>query len=294
MKKVSKRKESTWFIHIIFAVYMLICIVPFLLLVAVSFSNENDVLTYGYSLIPKNFTTEAYKYILSDLSTLLRAYGVTGVYAIGGAVLSIVIMAAMGYTLARPHFIFKKFLSIVLIITMFFNGGLVPTYIINTQVFHLGNSMWIYILNGMVAAYTVFVFRTFFAQLPVSLIEAAELDGASELQVLTQVIVPLSTAVIATYTFMGVVSRWNDFTVTMYYIQDTKLYTLQYLLQQILNEATFLNELKKTMPISDMVAVPSETLKYAMCVLASGPMLVIFPFFQKYFSKGMVAGAVKG
>lgn len=294
MKKVSKRKESTWFIHIIFAVYMLICIVPFLLLVAVSFSNENDVLTYGYSLIPKNFTAEAYKYILSDLSTLLRAYGVTAVYAIGGAVLSIVVMAAMGYTLARPHFIFKKFLSIVLIITMFFNGGLVPTYIINTQVFHLGNSMWIYILNGMVAAYTVFVFRTFFAQLPVSLIEAAELDGASELQVLTQVIVPLSTAVIATYTFMGVVSRWNDFTVTMYYIQDTKLYTLQYLLQQILNEATFLNELKKTMPISDMVAVPSETLKYAMCVLASGPMLVIFPFFQKYFSKGMVAGAVKG
>ncbi|MBP3627478.1 MAG: carbohydrate ABC transporter permease [Clostridia bacterium] len=273
---------------------MLLCIIPFLLLVSISFSNENDILTFGFKLIPQHFTFEAYKYILSDFMTLLRAYGVTAVSAFGGAALSITIMAAMGYTLARPHFIFKKFLSIVLIITMFFSGGLVPSYIINTQVFHLGNSMWIYLLHGLVSAYTVFVFRTFFAQIPSSLIEAAELDGASEVQVLTQVIIPLSTAVLATYTFMQVVSRWNDFTVTMYYIQDTKLYTLQYMLQQILNEAKFLNELKKTMPISNTVAVPSETLKYAMCVLASGPMLCIFPFFQRYFSKGMVVGAVKG
>ncbi|MBQ9965882.1 MAG: carbohydrate ABC transporter permease [Clostridia bacterium] len=295
MKKImSKREPKPIFSHLFFIAYMLICIIPFLLLVSISFSNENDVLNKGFSLIPENFTTEAYTHILSDITTLLRAYGVTAISAFGGAILSITVMAALGYTLARPHFIFKKFLSIVLIITMFFHGGLVPSYIINTQVFHLGNSIWIYLVNGMVSAYTVFVFRTFFAQIPTSLIEAAELDGASEMQLLTKVILPLSTAVIATYTFMQIVARWNDFSVTMYYIQDTELYTLQYLLQQILNEAKFLAELKKTMPLGDMTAIPSETLKYAMCVLASAPMLFVFPFFQRYFSKGMVVGAVKG
>ncbi len=297
-KKFSKREDNVWYVHLFFALYMALCILPFLLVVAISFSNEDDVLRYGFSLIPQNFTTTAYEYILGDVTTLLRAYGVTIVYAFGGAMLGIIHMAALGYALSRPHFIFRKFLNIYLLITMFFNGGLIPTYILNTQVYHLGDSMWIYLLPGLVSAYNVFVFRTFFSQIPSSLIEAAELDGASEMQLLTQVILPLSKPVIATYTFTGIVARWNDFTTSMYYIQNEKLYTLQYLLQLMLNEARFLESMKAQMPnLSEMdtiANIPTETLKYAMCVLASAPMLFLFPFFQRYFSKGVTLGAVKG
>lgn len=298
MKRFSKREDSNWYAHLFFAIYMALCILPFLLVVAISFSNEDDVLRYGFSLIPQNFTTVAYEYILGDLTTLLRAYGVTIIYAFGGAALGILHMAAMGYSLSRPHFIFRKFLNIYLLITMFFNGGLIPTYILNTQVYHLGDSMLIYLLPGLVSAYNVFVFRTFFSQIPSSLIEAAELDGASELQLLTKVIIPLSTPVIATYTFTGIVARWNDFTVSMYYIQNTKLYTLQYLLQLMLNEARFLESMKSQMPLlselQTVSSIPTETLKYAMCVLASAPMLFLFPFFQRFFAKGVTLGAVKG
>ena len=128
-----------------------------------------------------------------------------------------------------------------------------------------------------------------------SLVESATLDGASELQILTRITLPLSKPVIATFSFMGMITRWNQFEPSLYYIRDKSLYTLQFLLQQVLNEAEFLKQAMKEMPEAmTNVALPSETLKFAICVLAAGPMICVFPFFQKYFSKGMVVGAVKG
>ncbi len=281
--------------HFLLLVYSLLCIVPFILIVSASFSKESDVLENGFKFLPEHFTTEAYTYVFDNASAIIRSYAVTIVYAFGGAALAILIMTGMGYSLSRKFFIFKKPVSWLLIFTMFFHGGLIPSYIIRTQVYHLGNTIWIYLVDALVAAYTVFVFRTFFSQLPESLFEAAELDGASEFQILRNVVIPLSTPVLATYTFRDVVIRWNDFSVTMYYVQDPKLYTVQYLLQQILNEAQYLATLKQVMP--DAVAgvdLPSETLKYAMCVVISTAMFFVFPFFQRYFSKGMVVGSVKG
>ena len=293
MNKKLNRKPI--FSHLILTLYGLLCIVPFILILSTSFSNENDVLEKGFSFLPQNFTTIAYKYVFKNAEAIFRAYGVTIIYAFGGAVLAILLMTGLGYSLSREFFILRKPVSWILIFTMFFNGGLIPNYIIRTQVYHLGNTIWVYLLDAAVTAYTVFVFRTFFSQVPKSLIEAAELDGASEFQVLRHVMLPLSTAVLATYTFMQIVIRWNDFGVTMYYIQDTNLYSLQYMLQQILNELQYLNTLKQVMPSAVAgVELPSETLKYAMCIVISTPMFFVFPFFQKYFSKGMVVGSVKG
>lgn len=294
---MKKRKIINYksFIHLFFIIYSLLCIVPFWLIVSISLSKESDIMVKGFSIIPENFTTEAYSYVFNDASTLWQAYIVTAIYAVLGTIISVVVMAMFGYALSRQHYVLKKFLIFYTLITMLFNGGLVPSYVINTQIFGLQNNIAIYLVTGMVTGYTVFVFRTFFAQIPTSLIEAASIDGAKELQILTKIIVPLSKPVLATFTFTGVVQRWNDFETSMYYIQDQKLYTLQYLLQNILNEAAFLNQLKNQLSaFSDMIVVPSETLKYAMCVLAAGPMVIIFPLFQKYFSKGMVVGAVKG
>lgn len=282
-------------IHIFFILYSLLCILPFVLILSISFSNENDIINNGFALIPQHFSTDAYKQIFGNPSSLLQAYLVTIVYAVGGTLLKTLIEAMMGYVLSRDACAFKKPLNAMLVITMFFNGGIIPSYIINTQWFHLGDSIWIYLLSGLMTAYNVFVFRTFFSTIPKSLIESAMLDGASELNVLRIIVIPLSKPVLATFSFMSLIAKWNDYNVSMYYITEPKLYTLQYMLQNILNEAEFLKSLKESMPgLADAVAIPSETLKYAMCILAAGPMVIVFPAFQKYFAKGMVVGAVKG
>lgn len=293
---MNKKKFSyKAFVHLFFVLYGLICIVPFLLIVSISLSNETDIVNKGFSLIPEHFSGAAYSQIFQNPSSLLNAYGVTLLNAVAGTALAIIMQAMLGYVLSRDTCAFKKPINIMLVITMFFSGGLIPSYVVNTQVFHLGDTIWIYIVSGCMSAYNVFVFRTFFSTIPKSLIESAQLDGATEMQMLAKITVPLSKPVLATFTFTGMLARWNDYSVPMYYITNDKLYNLQYLLQQILNEAAFLKQLQDSMPqLANAVAIPSETLKFAMCVLAAGPMVLVFPFFQKYFAKGMVVGAVKG
>ncbi len=293
MKK--KRAPFKIFVHCYFVLYALVCIVPFILLIAISFTEESVIKDGGYSLIPKVFSTAAYQYVFRDPSSLIRAYGVTIISAFGGTLIGVVLMAALGYVLSREIFLFKKGVNVYLLITMLFSGGIVPSYIINTRYLHLNNNIGVYLALNIFSAYTVFVFRTFFKGISVSLVEAAEIDGATELAIMGRVILPMSKAVLAAMSFTSIVSRWNDFEVPLYYITKSRLYNLQYLLQQILNEAEFLEQLKKTMVGVDIIGdIPTETLKFAMCILAAGPVLFLFPFFQKYFSKGMIVGSVKG
>ncbi len=281
-------------IHIFFIFTTIISVLPFILIISISFSNETDIVNYGFRFIPKEITTVAYKFVFGNGSKVVKAYLVTAFYAVLGSALSVVLMAMIAYPLSRDGFKFKKPLTIFLTVTMFLSGGLIPSYVINTQVFHLGNKLMMYLLYGLISAYTVFVFRTFFKSIPESLTEAACIDGASEAKILYKIIIPLSVPVLMTFGFANLVSRWNDYTVSMYYMQDENLYTLQFLLQNLLNEVEYLRQMKYAMPQLVNVATPSETLKFAMCVVAAGPMVIIFPFFQKYFSKGMMLGAVKG
>ena len=281
-------------IHIFFIFTTIISVLPFILIISISFSNETDIVNYGFRFIPKEITTVAYKFVFGNGAKVVKAYLVTAFYAVLGSALSVVLMAMIAYPLSREGFKFKKPLTIFLTVTMFLSGGLIPSYVINTQVFHLGNKLMMYLLYGLISAYTVFVFRTFFKSIPESLTEAACIDGASEAKILYKIIIPLSVPVLMTFGFANLVSRWNDYTVSMYYMQDENLYTLQFLLQNLLNEVEYLRQMKYAMPQLVNVATPSETLKFAMCVVAAGPMVIIFPFFQKYFSKGMMLGAVKG
>lgn len=293
-KKKKRVKPFNALIHCFFVLYSLICIVPFLLLISISFTDENTVRDGGYSLIPKLFSTEAYEYIFRDVSSLINAYGVTIFCAVVGTLVGIILMSLAGYVLARKIFICKKGVTAFFLITMIFHGGIIPSYIINTQVLHLNNNLLAYALIGVCSAYTIFIFRTFFLGLPDALIESAEIDGATEIQIFTRIVIPMSTPVYATMAFTNMLNHWNNVSVPLYYMTDSKLYNLQFLLQQILNEAKFLEQLAKTMSIEGVTTMPTETLKYAMCILATGPMMFAFPFFQKYFSKGMVVGSVKG
>ena len=226
---------------------------------------------------------------------LLQSYRVTISFTVIGTVLAVLIMGMMAYPLSRPNYKFRKLVTFVVFFTMLFGGGLVPSYLVNVRYLHLDNKLWIYILPSLVSAWNIIIIRTNYAQLPKELIESAKIDGANELYICFRIIMPLSKPVLATIGFFFFVNKWNDWMTAVIYINKPNLYSLQYLLQRILREAEFLKQMAEENQVVEQGAVyPTESFRFAMALLAAGPVLVIFPFFQKYFSKGMTIGAVKG
>ncbi len=294
MAKKRTLKKHKWGVNIVLIILTLIFVLPMFTIIGVSFSNENDVVRYGYKLIPLHFDTTAYKLLFKNFGSIIRAYGVTIYGSVIGTFLSLLLMSTAGYALSRKEFRFRKFFTYYFLITMIFSGGLVPTYIINTKYLGLMNNMLVYVVTGLVAAYNIFIFRTFFQQIPVSLIEAAKIDGASERKIFTSIIFPMSKACFASLGFMTLLSRWNDFTVPMYYINDRTMYNIQYYLQMVIKESNFLKQALEMAGSNDSVNIPTETLKFAVCVIGALPAAILFPYFQKYFAKGMVIGSVKG
>ncbi len=270
-------------------------VIPLLLMISISFTQESLITEFGYQLIPQKWVLDAYKEVFKNPTQIIDSYTVTIAYSILSTALAVLVQTLMAYPLARSNFRSKKFITIYLMITMFFSGGLVPSYILNTQYLRLGNSFWIYIFPSLMSAWNVILFKTYFKGLPESLVEAAKLDGASEFQVYYKIIMPLSTPIIACIAFTFLLGRWNDWNTSLLYIRNNKLYSLQYLLQRLMNEADFVTKMSGTAN-EGLVGkeLPTESMRYATAVIAAGPMMVVFPFFQKYFAKGLVVGSVKG
>lgn len=299
VRKVERKSPFPFFLHLFFILMSACFVLPLVVVVSASFTSEEWINAgHGLSLIPHDFTTAAYQAVFSNSERIIHAYGVTIAQAFLGTVLSCVIAGMAAYALSRSNFQFRKVLNGVIFFTMLFSAGMIPTYIIYSKYYGISNTFWIYILPGMAGgAWYTMVFRTFFKSLPESLFESAHLDGASELTIFFRIVVPLSTPVFASVGFMILVAKWNDYTTSMIYIREEDLYTLQYLLQRMMDEAKFLKSLSQSVMGNitlNAQNIPSETLRYAMCVIAAGPMLLIFPFFQKYFSQGLTIGAVKG
>lgn len=283
-------------IHTLLIILALCFIIPFIYVVSVSLSNEDELIKHGYKLIPAYIDTAAYRYVFKNPQKIIWAYRTTITESVASTVLSIIVMSLLAYPLSRKNYKLRKPVSLYVYFTTLFSGGLVPTYILNTQYLHLGNSMLVYILPVLVNAFNVIIIRTSFQSLPESLIESAKIDGCSEFRTLFKIVLPLSKPVIATIGLMTLLGRWNEWNATLLYIRDEQLYTLQYLLQRILREADYINKMaSESVSAIDMgKSVPSESMRFAMCVIAAGPMMLIFPFFQKYFAKGLTVGAVKG
>lgn len=283
------------FLNLILILFSLGYILPIILMISISLSSESSVIDLGYKLVPHEFSWAAYEQAFKNPYQIIKAYQTTIAYSVLGTVLSVVIQSLMAYPLSRSNFKHKKFITVYLMITMFFSGGLVPSYILNTQYLNLGNSFWIYIFPYLISAWNVILFKTYFQGLPESLVESAKLDGASESRIYFTIIMPLSKPILACIAFMTLLAKWNDWNTSLLYIRNSSLYSLQYLLQRIINEADYIKNMQGT-AVSKLVGedVPSETLRYAMAILASGPMMIVFPFFQKYFAKGLVVGSVKG
>lgn len=279
---------------------MLICIsfsfiIPLLLMVSISFSTEKDVLMNGYKLIPEHFTLHAYELALSNPRQMLQSYKVTFLFTILTVFGGMLVQSLMAYPLSRSNYFLKKFSVVFILITMLFSGGLIPSYIVTTKYLHLGNSFWVYILPCLFTGWNVILYKTYYQNLPAGLIEATKIDGAGEFLIYWKIILPLSKPILATMAFSALIGKWNDWNTTLVYIRDQDLYSLQYLLQRVLREAEYMKSMQGTAGEALMShEMPTETMRYALAVLAAGPVLIIFPIFQKYFAKGLVVGSVKG
>ena len=280
-----------------FIIFSLAFIIPFIYLLSLSVTDESAIASGGYKMIPETVSFEAYRQIFRNPTKIIDAYQVTILMSLLGTGLSMVVMTLIAYPLSRTQFKYRQGITFFVYFTMLFSGGLIPSYIVNTRYLGLGNSFWVYIFPSLASAYYILIMRTFFKSLPSSLMEAAKIDGAGELKIMWKVALPLSKPILATVSLLLLLAKWNDWNTTLIYITDQKLYTLQYLLQKILREDQFIQQMSENsnlmIDLSESRSAPIESMRFAMAVIAAGPMLVVFPFFQKYFTRGLTIGAVK-
>ena len=283
--------------HIFTIILVILCamvIFPFLLLVSVSLSAEQDIALYGYSIIPKKIDFSAYRYVFKDLDDLLQAYKITAIFSFITMFFGTLLMSMIAYPLSVQRFKIRKGLSFYLYFTMLFSGGLAPSYILITKYLHLTDTLWVYILPALISPWSVFMLRTFFSEIPLEIQEAALIDGASEYKIFFMVILPLSKPALATIALLLFLGQWNSWMPSMLYINDQSLISLQYMLQRIMENINLLTPNKDMQMMIDVSELPSETARMAMAVLVAGPALIVFPFFQKYFVRGLTVGSVKG
>jgi putative aldouronate transport system permease protein len=292
-----ERNKSTKFFknifHIPLIIAALITITPLLVLLSTSLSNEDDVIKNGYPLIPKHLGIMAYKVVFKNPAELLNAYAVTITVTVVGSAISLFMIALVAYVISRPDYKYRRIISLYIFFTMLFNGGLVPTYILVARWMHLKDNMFAMIIPLLISAYNILLMKGFMQSIPFSIIESAKIDGASEFKTFVQIIFPISKPALATVGLFLLLAYWNDWYQCMLYIDNPKLYNLQYMLVRVLQNFEFLNSGDMRSMLKDTQSPPVLTARMAMSVIAAGPMLLIFPFFQKYFVKGITMGSVK-
>lgn len=282
--------------NIIMILASITCIMPFILLIISSFTDENAILNNGYSFFPSDMSLTAYKYLVDNSSQILHAYGITIFVTLVGTSASLIITSMLAYPLSRKDLPMRKFFTIIVVITLLFNGGLVPTYLIYTGTFHIKNTIWALIVPGLLMnAFNVMLMRTFYiTSIPDALIEAARIDGAGEFKIFYKIIFPLSLPIMATVGLMSGIMYWNDWNNGLIYLNDSKLFSIQVLLNRMMNDIQFLAANSDKMGTINTANLPSSTIRMAIAVIGIIPILAAYPFFQKYFVKGITIGSVKG
>ncbi|WP_169082511.1 carbohydrate ABC transporter permease [Paenibacillus sp. PL91] len=286
------------FFNLIFIILALLCVIPVVVVLSISFSSEDSIRETGYHLLPIALSGEAYAYVVKQGTMILRALGVSALVTAVGTVLGVLLTTSMGYVLSRPTYKLNGFLTWVVFIPMIFNGGLVSSYFINTNLLGLKDSVWALILPLAVSSFNVIICKTFFkSTIPDGLIESAEIDGASQLRIFFSIILPISLPVIATIGLFLCFSYWNDWFQSMLYIDNQNLYSLQALLNSLMSNVDALAKNAASMGVSYAVLVatmPKESARMAVAIIIVLPVAFAYPFFQKYFISGLTIGAVKG
>ena len=293
MGKKKRNMERTVFniVGYTFAsILALACLLPFVLVVSGSFSENALILTQGYSLLPRGFSLYAYESIFENPAKIANAYGVSLSVTFLGTVLSVLFTSMAGYVLSRPDFEYANRYAFFLYFTTLFSGGTIPWYIMTRNVLHLSNTIWALIIPGLMGSFNIFLFRNFLNSISHSFVEAARIDGASEFRIYTQIVMPLAKPAIATIALFVGLAYWNDWFRASLLIDDSQLYPLQYVLVQLMNSAKVLVD---TSVVRDD-PVPGETMKMAMAIITTGPVLLFYPFAQRYIVGGLTVGGVKG
>lgn len=282
--------------HIVMTILSLLALIPFILLVVGSFTDEAAAVANGYTFFPEKWSVSAYSYILREWQQIGKAYLVTITVTVIGTVGSILVTSMFAFGLTTKNVPGVKIVFMLTLFTMLFNGGIVSTYYIYCNVIHIKNTIWALIFPSLfMSGFNVILVKNYInSNIPVDLTEAAEIDGAGQFQIYGRIIMPLSTPILATVGLMTAVSYWNDWNNGLYYITDSNLYSIQQLLNQMSNNIQFLVNNATTLSSSDMLNLPSVTIRMAIAVVAILPIICIYPFFQKYFAKGITMGAVKG
>ncbi len=275
----------------------LCCIMPVVLLIMSSITSENSLMKNGYSLFPKEFGFDAYKYLWYSRAQILRAYAMTIAATTLGTILNITITILLAYPLSRKNLPGRNVFAFLIFFTMLFNGGMIPSYMMWSQTFHIKDTFFALVFPSLLlSGFAVIMVRTFFSlNIPENIIEAAMIDGASEAKTLWKIVVPMSKPIIATIGLMTALAYWNDWLNGLYYLtKRTDFYTIQNLLNRLVSSSDFLNNSQANSIITASIKVPSVGVRMAVAVIAIIPVLLIYPIFQKGFVKGIVIGGVKG
>lgn len=290
-------KKTNIGLNILFGLLAAACILPFIFVVIISLTSEQSLTANGYQIWPDEWSLDAYKYIFSSGSQILRAYGITITVTVVGTLLGLTIMTMYAYALSRKNFAYRKFFTKLIFIPMLFSGGMVASYLVMVNLLHLKNNILALILPLCVSSFNIIILRTFFkTSIPDAVVESAKIDGASEMKLFLKIILPMSLPGIATIGLFLTLAYWNDWFNAMLYIDSNNLMPVQYMLVKLETSMEFLANNASSLGANAIEVVskmPKETAKMAIVVITTLPIIFAYPFFQRYFVSGLTIGAVK-
>lgn len=284
--------------NIVMCFLSVVAILPFILMIVSSFTDDKAIIRDGYSFFPSETSLLAYKYLLDNSVQLLHAYGITIFITIIGTIVSLAITSMLAYPISRKDLPLRNFFTFLVVITLLFSGGLVPTYLVYTQIFHIKNTIWALIVPGLLMnGFNVMLVRTYYVtSIPDALIESAKIDGAGEMRIFTKIIMPLSLPIMATVGLLVGIGYWNDWNNGLIYLTNTELFSIQNVLNRMMTDIQFMQSSSSLAGKTDaaMANIPDTTVRMAIAVIGMLPIIAAYPFFQNYFVKGITVGAVKG
>lgn len=293
----AESKRFRLFCTIVLTILAVIALLPILLIVIASVTDEKALLANGYTFFPAKLSPDSYYYMVRQGSMIVRSYGITILTTVVGTAAGVLFTTMLAYPMARSSFKYRNIISFFVFFTMLFNGGVVASYIMWSRIISIRNTIWALIVpNYLVTAFNVFLVRNYYATgIPEALIESAQIDGGNEFIIFLRIMLPLSIPVIATVALFSGLAYWNDWVNGLYYITDPTLFGIQNLLIRIMNNIQFLKSSSNAALLgTQAVDLPGTSVRMAMAVIGMLPVIIIFPFVQKYFIKGVVLGAVKG
>ena len=294
---VDNNKGFQIFVNAFFVFLVFICVMPFILLISSSVTEESHLIKEGYGFIPKAVSWDAYKYLLVDSKAVVRGYMISIFQTIVGTLCNLIITTLLAYPLSRKDLPGRGVIAFIVFFTMLFNGGLVPTYMMYTGTFHIKNTIFAMIVpNLLMSAVNVLLVRTYFTNsIPDALYEAAEIDGAGQMRIYFQVALPLGKPILVTTGLFAALGYWNDWTNGLYYVNQEQFWGIQNLLNKMISDVQALTSGLMSKEMAGMLStMPSVSVRMAVAFVAMMPVLLVYPFLQKYFAEGIAMGAVKG